>query len=129
MKQTSVFLISIFCMFLLSVQSQNSARIYSAGGEVFHVTVNGKQINKLPEANVLIQNIANDTLLVLIQLENNINFEANIFLLDQGKKTHNQEYNYKFVCEKDNNKLLFAGIKEPTHLADPLVPEHKKGHR
>ena len=129
MKQTSIFLMTFFCVFLQQAQAQNSARIYSAGGEVFHVTVNGKRINKLPEANVLIQNIANDTLLVLIQLENNINFEANIFLLDQGKKTHNQEYNYKFVCEKDNNKLLFAGIKEPTHLADPLVPEHKKGHK
>jgi hypothetical protein len=129
MKQTIILLIACFCLFFQRLQAQNSARIFSAGGEVFHVTVNGKQINKLPEANVLIENIANDTLLVLIQLENNTNFEANIFLLDQGKKTHNQEYNYKLVCEKDNNKVLFAGIKEPTHLADPLVPEHKKGHK
>ena len=108
--------------------SQNNARLYSANGEIFKVLIGNKEVNVIAEANVLVENISSDTLVVKIVFENNKESEAVIYLLDKGKKTKNKEYNYRINPEKGALKITFAGIHEIVRLPDRIVPKKPVKH-
>lgn len=105
------------------LHAQNNARLFSANGAVFRVLVNDTVVNKIAEANVLLENIKSDTLHLKIVFENNKLCDGVIYLLEKGKKTTNKEYNYKVIQGTEPLKIIYTGVSAIVKLPDPLVPD------
>ena len=117
------FLILIFSLLIMCTNAQNNARLFSAKGELFSVFINEKAIKPTAEANVLIENISEDTLQLRVAFENQKPFEITIYLLDKGKKTRDREYVYKLSFDGVTIKTTFLNIVAPVSLPEPLVPQ------
>ena len=99
---------AIFLLFLLNVKSQNNLRIYSANGELFKLSINTILINEHEDANVLVQNIIDDTVVIQIEFFNKLKAEKKVFLVEKGKTVINREFNYK--VENVKNKLVISFV-------------------
>jgi hypothetical protein len=116
--------ISLLFVFILDlVLAQNNVRIFSGNGELFTVSAFDTLHNKVPQTNVLIQNIYDDTLRLKIEFENKKKFETTIFIFEKGKTTKNKEFNYRIIIEQDKIKLNYNGYYDIVKLPQPLVPE------
>lgn len=120
MKYISVLL---FVIVSNAVFSQNNIRIFSAKGELFTLTAFDSIQNKVPQTNVLIQSIYEDTLHVKFEFDDKTKFETVVYLYEKGKQTKNKEFNYRINQEKGKIKLSYAGFYDIKKLPTPLVPE------
>ena len=118
-----IYILVLFVFILNFAHSQNNVRIFSGNGELFTVNVFDTIQNKIPQTNVLIQNIYDDTLRLKIQFENNSKFETTLFIFEKGKTTKNKEFNYRINSEQDKIKLIYNGYYDVVKLPQPLVPE------
>ena len=105
------------------VIAQNNVRVFSGNGELFTVIAFDTIQNKVPQTNVLIQNIYDDTLRLKIQFENKSKFETTLFIFEKGKTTKNKEFNYRLNREQEKIKLSYNGYYDVVKLPQPLVPE------
>ena len=104
------------------IQSQNNLRLSSANGGIFKVKRNNEYLTKSAQANVLIENLQDDTLKITLEFEYNVQNEAIIYLIEKGKKTTGKEFNYKVERLQNKVKIDFMGIYNITDLPKPLVP-------
>lgn len=113
-----IFIISFLCG-----HAQNNLRLLSAGGEPIHVSINKKPINRLPEAEVLVEHLEGDTVQIGILFEDKQSCSREVFLLNQGKHDQHKEYSY-FVQRKNNQcRLVFNEINEIDERSAPIVPK------
>src|SRR4051812_10569964 len=105
------------------LSAQNNARLLSTDGKLFRVFINNSAVNKTAQAEVLLENIKQDTVLLKIEFENNTKYDATIYLLEKGVKTVNKEFDYTLSLDKNKAALLFSGIYEIVPLPEPIVPE------
>lgn len=117
------FITVFFTITLNIVFSQNNLRIFSGQGELFMVTAFDSIQNKVPQTNVLIQSIYEDTLHIKIEFEDKTKFESGVYLFEKGRPTKNKEINYRISRENGKLKLSYAGYFEIKKLPNPLVPE------
>ena len=97
-------------------------RLSSANGGIFKVKRNNEYLTKSAQANVLIENLQDDTLKITLEFEYNVQNEAIIYLIEKGKKTTGKEFNYKVERLQNKVKIDFMGIYNITDLPKPLVP-------
>ncbi|MBA2613896.1 MAG: DUF4476 domain-containing protein [Bacteroidetes bacterium] len=116
------YLSVLFVVLLNFVFSQNNVRVFSGNGELFTVSAFNLVQNKIPQANVLIQTILDDTLKLKIELDNKTKFETTLFLFEKGKPTKNKEFNYRINIEQGKIKFSYNGYYDIIKLPDPLVP-------
>lgn len=115
---------SVLFLFTLNfVLAQNNVRIFSGNGELFSVSIFDTLQNKIPQTNVLVQGIYDDTLRLKIAFENKTKFETTLLLFEKGKPTKNKEFNYRITREQDKIKLSYNGDYDVVKLPQPLVPE------
>lgn len=117
------FFLVVFISFISFVFSQNNIRIFSAKGELFTLTVFDTTQNKIPQTNVLINHVYEDSLHIKIELENKTKIETTLLLFEKGKTTKNKEFNYKINVEQNKIKINYAGYYDIVRLPDPLIPE------
>ncbi len=114
--------ISLFCILLFSVTSQNNLNLYSINGEIFKVYANGKIINQNAEASVLIEDVAEDTIKIKIEFENKVTGEQTLYLLEKGKEIKNTEFDYSIDAKSNKVKFTFEGTKQIINPPNPIVP-------
>jgi hypothetical protein len=118
------YFITVFLTITINfVLSQNNLRIFSGQGELFMVTAFDSIQNKVPQTNVLIQSIYEDTLHIKIEFEDKAKFESGVYLFEKGRPTKNKEFNYRINRENGKLKLSYAGYYDIKKLPNPLVPE------
>lgn len=103
--------------------TQNNVRVFSAKGELFTLTAFDSTQNKLPQTNILINSVYEDSLHLKIELENKIKAETTLLLFEKGLPTKNKEFNYKVTVEQNKIKVSYAGYYDIVKLPQPLVPE------
>ncbi|MDP1801065.1 MAG: DUF4476 domain-containing protein [Bacteroidota bacterium] len=114
---------ALFVLTLNFVLGQNNVRVFSGNGELFTVSTFDSIQNRVPQTNVLIQNIYDDTLRLKIEFEDKAKFETTLFLFEKGKTTKNKEFNYRITRDQDKIKLNYNGYYDVVKLPKPLVPE------
>jgi regulation of enolase protein 1 (concanavalin A-like superfamily) len=117
-----IFLILFYLLCFGYNQAQNNLRLSSSDGSTFKVKRNNDYLTKSSQANVLIENIQEDTLKITLEFEDNVQNEAIIYLIEKGKKTTGKEFNYKVERVQHKIKIDFMGIYTITDLPKPLVP-------
>jgi hypothetical protein len=117
-----IFLIILLLICFGYTQAQNNLRLSSTDGSTFKVKRNDEYLTKSAQANVLIENIQEDTLKVTLEFEDNVQRDATIYLIEKGKKTTGKEFNYKVERIQHKIKINFMGIYSITDLPKPLVP-------
>lgn len=118
------YFIAVFLSIIINfVFSQNNVRIFSGQGELFKVTAFDSIQNKVPQTNVLIQSIYEDTLHIRIEFEDKTKFESGVYLFEKGRPTKNKEFNYRIDREYGKLNLSYAGYYDVKKLPNPLVPE------
>lgn len=117
------FFLFITILFTNVVVSQNNIRVFSAKGELFTLTVFDTVQNKIPQTNVLINHVYEDSLHIKIELEDKTKTETTLLLFEKGKTTKNREFNYIINVEQNKIKINYAGYYDMVRLPDPLVPE------
>ena len=113
-------------MFVLSINlvfAQNNIRVFSAKGELFTLTAFDTLQNKVPQTNILISSVYEDSLPIKIELENKTKAEITLLLFEKGKATKNKEFNYKVSIDQNKIKISYAGYYDIVKLPKPLVPE------
>jgi hypothetical protein len=96
--------------------------LYTADGETFKAYVNGTLLNDIPEANLSVTNVKQDTVKVKIEFTDGKSAENTLYLLEKGKKVTNKEFIY-LLFKKDNQiQFKYTGTHQIIRLPDPLVP-------
>lgn len=117
------FYLILFFLAYNTVFSQNNIRIFSGEGQLFTLYAFDSIQNKIPQANVLIENIYEDTVRIKIELEDKTKFETTVFLLEKGKTTKNKEFNYRINHEKCKIKVSYEDFFDVVKLPSPLIPQ------
>lgn len=112
-SSTLIGLLFVFC--LQNGISQNNLRLLSSNGSSIKVFINQQLINPIAQAEVLVENIKQDTLQIKVEFDNKQFLLGNIFLLNQGKHDVNKEY-YYFVSKKANQLQL--EFKDMTNIIE-----------
>ncbi len=116
------FFLFITILFTNFVVSQNNIRVFSAKGELFTLIAFDTVQNTLPQTNVLLTSVYEDSLRVKIEMENKIKIETTLLLVEKGKSTKNKEFNYKINVDQNKLKVSYAGYYDMVILPNPLVP-------
>jgi len=117
------FILSLLLLIVFNFGfSQNNIRVFSAEGELFTLTVFDSIQNKIPQANMLLQSVFEDTVKIKIEFVNKPMTETVLYLYEKGKPTKNKEFNYKVGLEQNKLKISFAGYYDIIKLPNPLVP-------
>ena len=117
------YIFAFYFLFIINFAfTQNSIRVFSGEGELFTVIAFDSVQNKIPQTNVLIQSIFEDTVRIKIEFEDKTKFETVLFLFEKGKPTKNKEFDYRINREKNKVKLSYAGYYNNSTLPNPLVP-------
>jgi Domain of unknown function (DUF4476) len=108
---------------LYSGLAQNNLNIFSGDGKTFKVFIKGKASHASFQANVLIEKVLKDTLLLELEFENKKKFPVTFYLLEQGVSCKNKEFNYRLEYDNANLNTRFTGVYDIRPLPNPLVPE------
>jgi hypothetical protein len=114
-------LVSAFC------NAQNNVHLFSGTGIPFTVLIKDKTINKVPQTNVTLTNITDDTLLVKIDF-NGKRSGVTLYLLDKGKPASNKEFTYKLEPANGRVTHQFMGMRsagKPDAPSLPVDPQKK----
>lgn len=109
-------------LFTGSYSSQNNVNLTSTNGKVFSLILKAKVYNKLPQANITLEGIVEDTLTAEIEFENRKKFPLNLYLLDKGEPCKNKVFNYRIDFDDVKIKTTFTGVYDIVALPNPLVP-------
>ncbi len=122
-----VLLYLLFCG--LSIHSQNNALvIFSESGHPFHLSVNNESINKIPQSNIKVFNLATGWNLIEIKLpitNQELRYTDSI-LLNSKSKFINKEFTYVLIEKDKQLELQFKSVSELSGPASPPVPEAPK---
>lgn len=117
----------LFCW--LSVQSQsNSLIIFSESAKPFYLFINHDSINKLPQSNVKVFDLATGWNFIEIKIPNSANeihFKDSILLTGHPKYL-NKEFTYVLIEKNEKLNLQFKGVSERSGPVVPLVPDEPK---
>lgn len=117
------YILSLLYLFIIQFASaQNNVRVFSGEGELFNLIAFDSVQNKIPQTNVLLQSIDEDTLRIRIVFEDKTKFETVLFLFEKGKQTKYKEFDYRLNREKNKIKISYAGYYDYPKLPNPLVP-------
>jgi Domain of unknown function (DUF4476) len=117
-----IFLVLVFLNQSVHFLAQNNLRLLSANGEPIKVSINNKVFNQIAQAEILIENILQDTITIKFEFENKQNLSTSIFLLNKGLKDKHKEH-YYFVSQKKGELILeFKSISEIIDLPRHIVP-------
>jgi hypothetical protein len=118
-----IFLINSLLLFVSQVLAQNNLRISSADGSTFKVKRHNEYVTKNLEADLLIDNILEDSLKITLEFADMMQSDATIYLIEKGKKTSGREFDYKVERVQNKIKIYFMGIYDVTELPNPIVPK------
>ena len=119
MRFLILFLVILFSE---SYSSQNNVNLTSTNGKVFSLTLKGKLYNKIPQANITLEGIKEDTLKVEVEFENRKKFPLSLFLLEKGESCKYKVFNFRIDYDNVNMKTSFTGVYDIVALPNPLVP-------
>lgn len=124
-KNNMMRIFSFVCIVMsgLVLSAQNNLRLLSAQGELFKVYYRDKALQDLPQANVLMESIKEDTLYLKLEFEGGQKYGAVIYFLDQGKNVQQKEFDYRVAPDKNKVKIDFIGLYAIEKLPEPLVPK------
>jgi hypothetical protein len=111
----------IFFLFLNVCFSQNNVSLFTSNGSLFTVVIKDKIINATPQANVIVENVTEDTLMLKIELENNKKFESTIYLLEKKQPVKHKEFDYAIEIDKEKIKLNYLGTYDIKNIREPIV--------
>lgn len=99
--------------------SQNNLNIISEEQRVT-ISINGQQINKLPQAIVTVNAIEKDTLSLKVEIENIGSFNQTVYLLNKKEKAKHFEFNY--LVNTSKKTLNYLGSYELDNLVNFSIP-------
>jgi hypothetical protein len=105
----------------LPALSQNNLRLLSGKG-VFRVYLADRLQNNSPQAEILLENIKEDTLYLKIEFEGQTRQGVTFYLLEKGIPTKGKEFCYRVEPEKGKVTAKFTGLYEIQPLPLPIVP-------
>lgn len=126
-QKMKVLLYLLFCG--LYIHSQNNALvIFSESGHPFHLSINNESINKIPQSNIKVFNLATGWNLIEIKLpitNQELRYTDSI-LLNSKSKFINKEFTYVLIEKDKQLELQFKSVSELSGPARPPVPEAPK---
>lgn len=112
------------CLLLLFpfIKAQNNLQLTSLQGIPANIYINDSLVNTTAQANLLIEGLKRDTIVLKAILGNKATTTQTVYLLDKGKPVSGMEFSYMLEQKNAGLRFTFAGVSKIVRMPSPIVP-------